>query len=159
MNNIHVLPPNYTAATQPATPKVANHLVLKIAAGVVLGITFCGAAVYSYQEYNRMRELPERSAKAFASLHDDIAAQNDQLVLDNDRIEASLHRHTATKHVAVAVNRSVYPECAEASNTKVCNASLMPDAPIVPACKSLATNDGGTQPKAYRLCAAKVVGQ
>ena len=60
-------------------------------------------------------------------------------------------KEVATKHHAFS-----YPECAQRNNAlsaKACNARLAPDAPIVPACQPLATNNGGTQPEAYRHCA------
>jgi hypothetical protein len=89
MTNLHVLPPADNAQ-QPAQAK-GDHLIFKIAAGVVLGLSICGIAVFAYQQIEWAQEhTPEKAAEAWADLNERIAAENDQLILENDRMEASL---------------------------------------------------------------------
>jgi hypothetical protein len=82
----------------------------------------------------------------------------DDLVRDLSSSDKPSHSIIVKKPI-IATAAISYPECAQRDHTvgsDECNARLKPNAPIVAACSSLATNDGGTQPEAYRLCAVKV---
>jgi hypothetical protein len=72
-------------------------LILKIAAGVLLGLLIFTGVPYLYHEYERTKNLDEDTERAFASLHSETAAQVDQLKLENDKLEASLNHGKPTK--------------------------------------------------------------